>query len=591
MRNESIVGQIIACPKCGSMVEVHPPAEPATVPSEADSPIPETPLMVEAGKATLLSPLVAISGGLLILGLLAIGAVAFWPAAAEVPPEDVASAERDVPKMPTEPIATEPSLQAPEPEPIAKRQAAVDLSLSAVEEPTEIEPTPPPQPDSSLSAKPKPEPTVEEPQVEEVPKLARREPTKPETTRQFDALDFDPESLDLETLSEAQPTVEEAKLEMPVRTQTSNVVEPQPTTVPAVRRGSVPEKSAKGRDAREQFARKLPAIEIREMPLVEFLQLISQLSGTPVSVDAEQLLMAGISARRRVSLDATDVTLDAALSEVLASLKLEHAYQGPHVIVSREGAEQSREIDYPLDDLIDSADEGEALIGLIQKLVAPDSWQSGSAKLEGKSLAVTQSQQIHYELLVFLERLRIVGSQVTRSRFPVERLAPTPLHAAMAARLSGPAQFTFTSETPLAEVVQHWQRELDVPLLVDWVALAELDLWPEATIACAIADRNWQQALTEVLEPLGLDWRVSFGGTIEISTAEQLARDYQLELYPLQGASASKGQQVVEALAKHLRAVTGSDESALLFHPQSGAILARQPAYAQRAILEWLGEK
>ncbi len=38
VRNESIIGQIIACPQCGSMVQVVSPGEPEGPPAEAGSP-------------------------------------------------------------------------------------------------------------------------------------------------------------------------------------------------------------------------------------------------------------------------------------------------------------------------------------------------------------------------------------------------------------------------------------------------------------------------------------------------------------------------------------------------------------------------
>ncbi len=613
MRSESIVGQIIACPRCGSMVEVHSPAEAAPKEGAETSPPSETPLVVGADQAASAFPVVALAGGILVLGVLAIAAVAFWPGDSEVDPQQVASVQATIPDSETKPettpaappetIAQENIVQEKSQQPVVRHEleaapAAPDAKLPT--NPAESEPALPdnpttPQADASLSEQSEPTSTPSEPSASEVPKVASREKIEPANGRQFNALDFDPESLDLETLSDTEPESPEPKIKMPPRPQVGNVQagnapEPQSTTLPLVRRGKLPDDGAATRIAREQFARKLPGIQVREMPLVEFLQLASQLAGVPVSVDAEHLLMAGISGRQRVSIDATDVTLDAALAEVLASLKLEHQYRGPHVVVTRKNSEQTREIEYPLDDLVDSAEDGETLIYLVKQLVAPESWGVATVELDGNSLVVTQSQPVHYELLVFLERLRLVNGRLTRSRFPVERLAPTPLHAAMAARLTGPALFTFSNETPLAEVVQHWQRELDVPILVDWVALAELDLWPEATIVCAVSDRNWQQALDEVLEPLGLDWRVSFGGTIEISTAEQFARDYQLELYPLNANSAADGQQVVKALANHLATVTGAsnDQATLLFDSHSGTIIARQPAYVQRAILQWL---
>ena len=54
VRNESIIGQIVACPRCGSMVEIvspgepgDPPAEPEGPPAEAGSPV----LLVESDAA------------------------------------------------------------------------------------------------------------------------------------------------------------------------------------------------------------------------------------------------------------------------------------------------------------------------------------------------------------------------------------------------------------------------------------------------------------------------------------------------------------------------------------------------------------
>ena len=90
---------------------------------------------------------------------------------------------------------------------------------------------------------------------------------------------------------------------MPARTEVGNVVQPQLSSMPAVRLGTQPEQSWLSRDAREQFAHQVPALEVREMPLASFLQLMSGLGGVPISTSAEQLLMAGISPRKRVSLE------------------------------------------------------------------------------------------------------------------------------------------------------------------------------------------------------------------------------------------------------------------------------------------------
>jgi len=250
----------------------------------------------------------------------------------------------------------------------------------------------------------------------------------------------------------------------------------------------------------------------------------------------------------------------------------------------RQDADRVREIDYPVDDLKASPQQ---LAEWVQRLVAPESWQTGKLEVTAGALRIEQSQRVHYQVLVFLERLRLVSGLLPRSKFPTQRLAPTPLPAAMAERLSAPAVFTFSRETPLADVLQHWQRELGVPLLVDWPALAEVDLWPESTIVCAVADKPWEAALDEVLGPLGLDWRTTFGGAIEISSADRLQHDLQLELYPLRSDKPIDAEKLIAALGKKLSTQSGE----LVFDPAAHALLARQPADAQRQIFAWLTEQ
>ena len=349
------------------------------------------------------------------------------------------------------------------------------------------------------------------------------------------------------------------------------------------------------RRAQEQFALQLPSLEVRDMPLVSFLQLLSRLGGVPVSISASELQMAGISARKEVSLEARNVTLDAALSQVLEPLRLEHRFDGAQVIVSRKSADKMRDVDYPLDDLVSSAAEAEQLTDWIEQLVAPGSWDSASMDIVGDKLRVQQTQQVHFQLLTFVERLRMVRGLDTRSRFPVARLAPTPLHAAMAPRLSRSAMFTFTQDTPLSEIFLHWQRELEVPFLVDWPALAEVELWPDNPVACAIADRNWQEGLTAVLQPLGLDWRVCYGGGIEISSALAFGSDRQLELYRITAPQRDGGTELVAQLQQHLAGLPSAQSSPqqaqIIYDAKGPAVIALLPASAQRDVLQWLIER
>ena len=592
MRNESIIGSIIACPKCGSMVEVTSPEGSLEESTTADSPV------IEAN--SLGSELTGTSTGFLTwvavttaVGLMLVGGLALWLSSKEQPPavakvfvdpkqESVApSPQAEETQTDSEPAATESIVAEPEiPE--------VEVVVPAVETPeSETTNGQPVQPETP----PVVEPVAEASESEPAP--APVVPAEPVDGPMFNALDLDPESLQLGTLYQRPgKEPEQPAIEVPPKPQQSNVLEPQMSTLPIARRGAVPEDGVSTRNAQEQFLLQLPSLEVQELPLVSFLQLMSQISGVPVSITAGELQLAGISARKRVSLQARDVTLHDALTKVLRPLKLKINYRGPQVIIAHQTAEETSEIEYVVTDLNSGKEEAELLVTWIKQLVIPNSWNSGKIEHSDGKLQVTQNQRVHVQLLLFLERLRLVRGLEPRSKFPVAKYAPTPLQAAMAPRLARSTLFTFTQETPVSEVFQHWQRELGVPLLVDWSALAEVDLWPDATIACAVGERSWQQALTDVLEPLGLDWRVCFGGGIEISTAGQFRDNRQLELYRLAGEQPVDGQQLIDELRRHLASTPqgafNQDHAVLVLDQQSPAIIALQDPAAQRETLRWL---
>ena len=596
MRNESIIGEIVACPQCGSMVHIIPPGEtepPVPIAPSAASPVvtptttspvetptpqppPEEAELVEAMETTSGLNWIAWTAGILAVGATLFGAAHFWSAE----PESSAAA------LPASKKPIENSAEVP---------AVVETATTTVES-VEPEPTSeklPSQPKSKPKqavAKPAAPAQTAPPPTPEPP------PPVPLVARRYDPLDLEPEGLDLTALDEleTQESATESEESDGVEPPTEDF-EPVASTLPVARRGSDPEWDVAASDAKQQLAKRLPSLQFRGLRLIDFLTLVAQLSGSPVSVSAEQLQMAGISPRKRVSLNVTDITLDEALTQVLDPLRLEFALDGPQVIVRRKGASQVREIEYPIDDLASDDAEAKQLANWVRRLVVPASWQEGSLTIDGESFRISQSQQVHYQVLVFLERLRLVRNLPTRSRYPVERLVPTPLQAAMAGRLSAPALFTFSRETSFTEVLLHWQRELDLPLLVDWPTLAEAELWPESTIVCAVADEPWDKALSKVLEPLDLDWRPACGGAIEISSVKRFEADQQLELYRLTSKQPLDREKLALNLQKHLDRVfpTGARESvsSLIVDPEGPAVLALQPATAHRAILSWLIEQ
>ena len=373
-----------------------------------------------------------------------------------------------------------------------------------------------------------------------------------------------------------------------------------------IRRGPVGPNAADMPSAGDRLEESFPAIQVERMPLFELLDLMSGLGGIPISLGPEALRMAAIPADVPVSVDVEGQTLGEALNRAIGPLHLRCKAEGPQVRIVRPDARKQREINYPVDDLITPETSFQQLAEWVRRMVAPGSWQSdggeGTLRIEEgekKIFHIRQSQRIQYQILCFLERLRLARKLDLRSRYPAGRLSIVPACQSVAGPLSGPATFTFLRDTPLTEIFAYWQQQLGLPLLVDWPALLDQQLGPQTLIACSVIEQPWHEAIDRVLEPLGLAWRALDGNTLQITTASLVRTDPQLEIYPLTSyRGRTAGQPMGEAeldrlrrlVERHHGASTARAESAVILDPVSKALLVRQPASVQRRIVEWLDE-
>jgi len=589
VRNREIIGQIVACPRCESMVQVEAPAdavaEAAAVESEQvpvdditndEISVPPVPSMAK-------HRLVAWTLACFAVGAVLGGAALFLrgdsseeeiakenlgPARIVAPPKSV---EVDAPiEVPVE--VPQPSL--PE-EPVVEEDAVEPEQVVPQEIPPQIE-----IPSQIIDAKT---------QADARPPVASR----------FDALDLDPDTLDLATLKSASG---EQMVEEPLAVASDNETppkNPQPalaSTLPAVRRDPDQKQDKTIAQAEKLLEQRFQALTVKAMPISDFLNLISQLGGVPISVSPRQLQMAGITSRQSVSLDTKDFSLAEALRRVLKPLHLEYTTVGPQVVVVRQGAATVRTIDYSLEDLLNSTTRLEDLLGWVEQLVVPAALpplaQTVSLKTSANTLSIEQAQQFQYQVLIFLERLRLAREIPLRSRFPVKRLAGSSPHATLAARLRASTTFTFSHYTSVSEVVRYWQQELGIPILVDWPALATVSLWPNSRIACAAENKPWSESLDQVLEPLGLGWRAVAGGAIEITSAKKVQTELQLELYRLEQELGDQADRVLSELRSiGENGIAGKGPASIAYDPAGKVLMVLQSASAQRLVYQWLVDK
>ncbi|MEM8944763.1 MAG: hypothetical protein AAGD11_06220 [Planctomycetota bacterium] len=636
VRNEALIGQILGCPRCGSMVEVARPASPSpplaaeaastgstinitarqietlddaasaptehsiAEPADVSDALPAEALLATTEVARY--KLVTWTIASFVVGASIVGAIVYKSTRTQTEPTDAQPIASDYPvvdeEILTQPITADPAVESAR-ESEVETVTASDAETASVVVATEpAEPASDPLPPTAVNdhTPPGSPPTPKQTDTAQTPSTTSPEsqpsPTlvvepAPRLARRFDPLEVDLESLSLTTVDQQDQIATEAS-EIPTPEQTVSApieppaVESAPQPLRTTQLGPQDRVNAAERDAKRQLALIIPTVQASDMTFVDALRLISQLSGQPVTVAPEQLLMAGITPSRKVSLQVADMSMGDALAALLEPLRLEYVTDGPQVLVHRQQADKLRQIEYPIDDLVSTEQDEAVFADWIEQLVAPQSWQAsgGEGKLEVSAgqLKVTQPQQVQYQVLIMLERLRLARNLPPKSRYPVKRLAGTPAQVVLADKLNQSATFTFSQFTALAEVFAYWQHKLEAPVLVDWPALAAQDKWPSTTITAAVIEEPWHAALSNVLQPIGLGWRAATGGAIEITTAAKIENELQLEIYPLTSS----------VDLDKLRALAVNEGGVLLYDSVGNVVLSRQPAATQRLILEEL---
>src|SRR5690606_16637757 len=130
---------------------------------------------------------------------------------------------------------------------------------------------------------------------------------------------------------------------------------------------------------------------------------------------------------------------------------------------------------FRVDDLVEPGPDGpRALAALLQRLVAPQSWQAaaggrrGTITIDGGDLAIEQTAPVMMELVVFCEQLRVARGLPTRSRLPAARVAIDTRLSLAHANLERPIGFTFHEPTRMVDVARFLRRASDLRVHFDW---------------------------------------------------------------------------------------------------------------------------
>jgi hypothetical protein len=341
----------------------------------------------------------------------------------------------------------------------------------------------------------------------------------------------------------------------------------------------------------------LPDVELKEMPLARALALAATLGNVPLTIDPDALRLTGVSPRDPVSLHLRGSSVQQLFEAVAEKRGLGVDTEADQVTValSTEDREKLRPVRYKVNDLCADEKLLGALAALIQKVIAPTTWQDGGGdgtiKTENDALLVTQSGAVHHEVLIFCEKLRLARGLPLRSKFPPSRFA-LPARLAQAKSLLGhKVSANFHEPAPLAQILGELAGQADADLLIDRRALAEDGMSDATEVAYTVADKPLGASLGELLHSLKLDFRPIDATTIQVSTPRALQACRELEFYPV-GQLLGKDGDAAKLIGRIKREVapdswkTAGRTVAIEYDAPSQTLIVRQSPAVQ-ASLEW----
>ena len=370
--------------------------------------------------------------------------------------------------------------------------------------------------------------------------------------------------------------------------------EPGPAEVPARPPAELPDISAR-------LAERLPAVQLERVPLLRAVEVLCSLSTLPISIDTDALAELDVGLDDAVSVDLQNTTVAEVLAKIAESRGLACVVEKTQVLLTSPVAHRQQLVsrNYAVDDLAGDRAETETLGLLVQKLVAPESWQiaGGRGKLEAaaRSLAITQTESIHHRITVFLEKLRVARGLPLRSSLDREQVKLQTCHAAARPLLQRELTVNFRQPAPLAEVLAFLAYTADAQIVMDHAALASAGITAAAKASVAVSNQPLAVALRELLTPLGLAYRVVDQRTIEITSRQALASRLELEFYPVRplvekGHSAA---ELMETIRRRVAPATWNDAggpAALYFDKSSACLIVLQSQPAQVAIEQLLAD-
>jgi hypothetical protein len=353
------------------------------------------------------------------------------------------------------------------------------------------------------------------------------------------------------------------------------------------------------RRLRRQLDEPVQKLSLSMVPLINAVQLVASVGALKVSFDPDAMEELGVSLRDPVSIESSGATVGTLLDQIAAKCNMARVVDnGQLVFTSKaEFREQLQTIQYTVSDLTRGEQKAAAdLAALIERFVAPESWQaarpaagvsSGAIEVSPAVLKITQTAQVHHQIVVFCEKLRVARGLPPRSHLDPQQFSLQTRIARAKPILGRLTSINVGTAMPLADILD----QLKPPgpeFLIDRPALAAAKTSENVATTLRAERLPLGLVLRQLLEPLGLAWRAVDSNTLQITTQKALAARFEVEFYPQANRAAAQpaGALIDQVRAGVHDAVWGDTgaSGALYYDPPSRCLIVLQTQPVQATV-------
>ena len=335
-------------------------------------------------------------------------------------------------------------------------------------------------------------------------------------------------------------------------------------------------------------------MSLPNMPLANALQTISAIGNLPVSFDPDAMEELGVSLHDPISIEIAKATVGKTLEEIAAKRSMASVVDNGQVLLTStaEHREGLRPVRYEVSDLTGGEAQAAAdLAALVQRLVVPESWQihggRGIVEVAPGLLRVTQSGHVHYQILVFCEKLRIARGLPPKSSLDPKKFVLTTRTARARAILDEMVSVRAGGPSSLVGILDQWKPP-GGEILLDRPALAVIGISESAASKFKADKLPLGEALQKLLEPLGLAWRAVDAATLQVTTQKAAAARLELEFYPVGKLPAGQSPAaLIERIKAGLPGAAwgeGGQGGVIYFDPPSQCLIVLQLQPLQRTL-------